>query len=332
MLDRRRRQFITLLGSAAAWPLAARAQQTERMRQVGLILPYAQDDPEAQSRVKAFRYGLRDVDWVEGRNIRIDYRFSGIDPTQIKQSVAEMVSLAPDLIVANTIPVLTALRQTTSTIPIVFTVVNDPVGQGFVSSLARPGGNITGFSFIEPSMVGKWIGILKDIAPDLSRVALMFNPDTAPYYDVFLRSFERQPRSVAVEVSAAAVRDTAEIEQVIARLAQQPGSGLIAASDAFVVFHRDAILKPAKMHRVPVISGYRQFVLEGSLVSYGPDPSDIFRRTGSYVDRILRGEKPADLPVQSPTKYELIVNIKTAKALGLQIPDKLLALANEVIE
>jgi putative tryptophan/tyrosine transport system substrate-binding protein len=328
-----RRAFITLLGGAAAtWPLAARAQQTERMRQVGLILPYAQDDPEAQSRVKAFRNGLRDVDWVEGRNIRIDYRFSGIDPTQIKQSVAEMVSLAPDLIVANTIPVLTALRQTTSTIPIVFTVVNDPVGQGFVSSLARPGGNITGFSFIEFSMVGKWIGILKDIAPDLSRVALMFNPDTAPYYDVFLRSFERQPRSVAVEVSAAPVRNTAEIEQVIARLAQQPGSGLIAASDSFVVFHRDAILKPAKMHRVPVISAYRQFVLEGSLVSYGPDPSDIFRRTGSYVDRILRGEKPADLPVQSPTKYELIVNIKTAKALGLQIPDRLLALADEVIE
>jgi len=329
----RRREFIALVGSSVvAWPLAARAQQPERMRRVGLILPYAQDDPEAQSRVKAFRYGLRDVSWVEGRNIRIDYRFSGIDPTQIKQSVAEMVSLAPDLIVANTVPVLTALRQATSTIPIVFTVVNDPVGLGFVSSLARPGGNITGFSFIEFSMVGKWIGILKDIAPDLSRVALMFNPDTAPYYDVFLRSFERQPRSVAVEVSAAPVRDTAEIEQIIARLAQQPSSGLIAASDAFVVLHRDAILNPAKMHRVPVISGYRQFVLEGSLISYGPDPSDIFRRTGSYVDRILRGEKPADLPVQAPTKYELVVNLKTAKALGLQVPDKLVALADEVIE
>jgi len=329
----RRREFIALVGSSVvAWPLAARAQQPERMRRVGLILPYAQDDPEAQSRVKAFRYGLRDVSWVEGRNIRIDYRFSGIDPTQIKQSVAEMVSLAPDLIVANTVPVLTALRQATSTIPIVFTVVNDPVGLGFVSSLARPGGNITGFSFIEFSMVGKWIGILKDIAPDLSRVALMFNPDTAPYYDVFLRSFERQPRSVAVEVSAAPVRDTAEIEQVIARLAQQPSSGLIAASDAFVVLHRDAILNPAKMHRVPVISGYRQFVLEGSLISYGPDPSDIFRRTGLYVDRILHGEKPADLPVQAPTKYELVVNLKTAKALGLQVPDKLVALADEVIE
>ena len=276
--------------------------------------------------------GYATFSWVEGRNIRIDYLFSGIDPTQIKQSVAEMVSLAPDLIVANTVPVLTALRQATSTIPIVFTVVNDPVGLGFVSSLARPGGNITGFSFIEFSMVGKWIGILKDIAPDLSRVAFMFNPDTAPYYDVFLRSFERQPRSVAVEVSAAPVRDTAEIEQVIARLAQQPSSGLIAASDAFVVLHRDAILNSAKMHRVPVISGYRQFVLEGSLISYGPDPSDIFRRTGLYVDRILHGEKPADLPVQAPTKYELVVNLKTAKALGLQVPDKLVALADEVIE
>jgi putative ABC transport system substrate-binding protein len=243
-----------------------------------------------------------------------------------------MVSLAPDVIVANSTPVLAALRQATSTIPIVFAVVNDPVGQGFVSSLARPGGNITGFSFIEFSMVGKWVGMLKDVSPNVSKVALMFNPDTAPYYDVYLRSFERQPRSVAVEVRAVPVRDTAEIEQVIAKLAEQPGSGLIAASDPFVIVHRDAILKAAKMHRVPAISSYRQFVLEGSLVSYGPDPSDIFRRTASYVDRILRGEKPADLPVQSPIRFELIVNMIAAKALGLTVRDSFLLLADEVIE
>jgi putative tryptophan/tyrosine transport system substrate-binding protein len=328
----RRREFIAGLGGALVWPPVARAQQGQRVRHVGVLLPLAEDDPETQSRVKAFRYGLRDVDWVEGRNIRIDYRFSTLDPNQIRQSVAEMVSLAPDVIVANSTPLLAALRQATSTIPIVFAVVNDPVGQGFVSSLARPGGNITGFSFIEFPMVGKWVGMLKDLSPDVSKVALMFNPDTAPYYDVYLRSFERQLRSVAVEVTAAPVRDAADIEQVIARLAQQPGSGLIAASDPFIVFHRDAILKPAQMHRVPVISDYRQFVVEGGLISYGPDASDIFRRAGSYVDRVLRGEKPADLPVQSPTKFELVINVLAAKALGLTMRDSFLLLADEVIE
>jgi putative tryptophan/tyrosine transport system substrate-binding protein len=329
----RRREFITLLGGAAvAWPLMARAQQGQRVRHIGVLLPLAEDDPETQSRVKAFRHGLRDLDWVEGRNIRIDYRFSALDPNQIRQSVAEMVSLAPDMIVANSTPVLAVLRQATSTIPIVFAVVNDPVGQGFVSSLARPGGNITGFSFIEFPMVGKWIGMLKDVSPDVSKVALMFNPETAPYYDVYLRSFEHQPRSVAVEVSAAPVRDAAEIEQVIAKLAHQPGGGLIAASDPFIVFHRDAILQSVKMHRVPAISAYRQFVLEGGLISYGPDASDIFRRAGSYVDRILRGEKPANLPVQSPTKFELVFNRITAKALSFTVRDSFLLLADEVIE
>jgi putative tryptophan/tyrosine transport system substrate-binding protein len=329
----RRREFITLLGgTAAAWPLAARAQQAGGMRRVSLILPLAEDDPEAQSRVRAFRLGLRDVEWVEGRNIRIDYRFSAIDPNRLKENVAELRSLAPDVIVGNSTPVLAALRQATTTIPIVFVVVNDPVGQGFVSSLARPGGNITGFSFIEFSIVGKWIGMLKDVYPDLSRVALMFNPDTAPYYDVYLRSFERIPRSIAVDVSAAPVRNTAEIEQVIAKLGQESGSGLIAAADPFIIVQRDTILKSAKTHRVPTISVYRQFVMEGSLMSYGPDPSDIFRRAGSYIDRILRGEKAADLPVQSPTRFELVVNMITARALGLTVKDSFLLLADEVIE
>src|SRR6266446_6704981 len=329
----RRREFITLLGGAAAvWPLAARAQQGQRMRRVSLLLPLAEDDPEAQSRVKAFKHGLRDVEWVEGRNIRIDYRFSASDPNRLKGYVAELVSLAPDVIVANSTPVLAALRQATTTIPIVFAVVNDPVGQGFVSSLAHPGGNITGFSFLERSMIGKWLGMLKDVCPDLSRVALMFNPVTAPYYDVYLRSFERTPRSIAVDVSAAAVRDVTEIEEVIAKLGQQPGSGLIASSDPFIIFQRGAILRSAKTHRVPTVSSYRQFVLEGSLMSYGPDPSDIFRRAGSYVDRILRGDKAADLPVQSPIRFELVVNMIAAKALGLTIPESFLLLADEVIE
>jgi putative tryptophan/tyrosine transport system substrate-binding protein len=328
----RRREFITLLGGATAWPYAASAQQPGHMRRVLLILPLSEDDAEAQLRVRAFRLGMRDADWLEGRNVRIEYRYSAIDPDRLKSYLAELASLAPDVIVGNSTPVLAGLRRATTNIPIVFVVVNDPVGQGFVSSLARPGGNITGFSFIEFSIVGKWIGMLKDVYPGLSRVALMFNPDSAPYYDVYLRSFERTPRSISVEVSATPVRSSAEIERVIAQLGQEPGSGLIAASDPFIVVQREAILKSVKTHRVPVISGYRQMVLEGGLMSFGPDPADIFRRAGSYIDRILRGEKAADLPVQSPTKFELVVNMLTARALGLEVRDSFLLLADEVIE
>jgi len=329
----RRREFISLLsGAAATWPFAARAQQSGRIRRVGLLVGLAEDDPEAQSRVKAFRFGLRDLDWLEGRNIRIDYRFYAGDPNRAKKDAAELVGLAPDVIVGNGTPAIVALRQTTSTIPIVIAVINDPVGQGFVSSMAHPGANITGFSFIEFPIIGKWIGMLKDVSPDLSRVALMFNPDTSPYYDVYLRSFERIPRSIAVDVSAAPIHDEAEIEQVIATLGRERGSGLIAASDTFIVVHRDAILRSAKAHGVPTVSPYRQFVLEGSLMSYGPDTADIFRRASSYVDRILQGEKTADLPVQSPIKFELSVNMIVAKALGLTLRESFVMLADEVIE
>ena len=328
----KRREFITLLGGAAAWPLAARAQQTERMRRVSLLLGITENDPEAQSRVKAFKQGLRDLGWIDGRNIRVDSRFAASDPVRIKEYVAEFVQLAPDVIVGNSSPVIAALRQATTTIPIVFAVVNDPVGQGFVSSLSRPGGNITGFSFIEFSMVGKWVGLLKDVSPDLWRVALMFNPDTAPYYDVYLRSFERMPWSIAVDVSAAHTRDLAEVEQVIAKLGRERGSGLIIPADPFIVVHREAIQRLAKTHGVPSISPYKQFVIEGGLMSYGPDTAEIFRRAGSYVDRILRGEKAADLPVQSPVKFELAVNLIAAKALGLAVRDSFLVLADEVIE
>jgi putative ABC transport system substrate-binding protein len=284
----KRRQFITLLAGTAAWPLAVHAQQPERMRRVGLLVALPENDPQSQLRVKAFRRGLRDVDLVEGRNIRIDYRFSTNDQSRITASVAELVSLAPDVIVVGSTPVLTALHQATSTIPIVFVIITDPVGQGFVSSLAHPGGHITGFSFTEFSIVGKLISMLKDVSPGLSRVEILFNPDTAPYFDMFLRAFERQ--SVALEVKAAPVRDVAEIEQVIANLGKQPGSGLVVAPDLFVVIHRNAILTSAKVHRVPAISPFRNFVVEGGLISYGPDSIDIWRRASVYVDRILRGE------------------------------------------
>ncbi|OLB78949.1 MAG: hypothetical protein AUI16_02510 [Alphaproteobacteria bacterium 13_2_20CM_2_64_7] len=328
----RRREFIMLLGGAAvAWPLAARAQK-EGTPHIGVLLGLADGQPETRSRVKAFQKGLRDLGWVEGRNIRVDYRFAGSDSNRIREYTAELVRLTPDVIVGNSTPVLSALRQATSTIPIVFAVVNDPVGQGFISSAANPGGNVTGFSFIEPDLVGKWLTMLKDAAPKISRAKLMFNPAVAPYYDVYLRSFEAIPRSIKAEVAAAPVRDTAEIEATIAKLARDPGNGLIAAADPFIIDNIKEIAQLTLQHRMPAISVYRQFVAEGGLISYGPDPSDIFRRAAGYVDRILKGAKTADLPSQSPTTFELAINLKTAKALGLDVPPTLLALADEVIE
>jgi ABC-type uncharacterized transport system substrate-binding protein len=328
----RRREFIGAFGGAAAWPLAARAQQPERVRRIGLLLGIAENDPEGRARVTAFRQGLQELGWVEGRNIRIDSRFAAGDATRIRAYVADLLMLSPDILVANSTPVIAALRQATSSIPIVFAVVNDPVGQGFISSLARPGGNITGFTFIEFEMVGKWLQMLKEIAPAVARAAIMFNPQTAPYYDVYPRSFEAMPRSVAVELAAAPVRDGAEIETVIAKLGREPGGGLIVPPDPFTVVHRETVMRPAELHRLPVVWSYRQFVKEGALMSYGPDTADIFRRSASYVDLILKGAKPADLPAQSPTKFELAINLKTAKVLGLEIPPTLLARADEVIE
>jgi len=327
----RRRDFIALLGSATAWPLSGHAQQNH-VRRVSVLLGTAENDPEAKSRVKALQQGLRDLGWSEPRNIQIDYRFVASNPDLIKKYVAEVVSLAPDVIVGNTTPVLAALKQATSSIPIVFASVNDPVGQGFISSLARPGANITGFTLIDFPIVGKWLDMLKDAIPNVSRVALMFNQDTAPYYNVYLRSFERESGANATEVMATAVRGAAEIETTIVNLGQNPGSALIAAADPFLVVQRDVIIRLAETHRVPAIYVFRQFVSEGGLMSYGPDPLDIFRRAASYVDRILKGEKPAELPAQAPVKFELVVNLKTAKSLGLRIPEHFLQLADEVIE
>ena len=329
----RRRDFITFAGGAAAmWPLAVRAQHTERMRTVSVLIGLAENDPEAINRVKEFRLGMRDLGWIEGRNVQIEYRFAGTNLASIDKNVAEVVRLAPDVIVANTSAVMVALRPATSTIPIVFAVVSDPVGQGFISNLAHPGGNITGFSFIEPDMVGKWINLLGDVKPNLSRVALMFNPDSVPYFDVYLRSFKALPQQTSVEVEAVHVRSVADVELAVAKLGREPGSGLIAGADAFILAVRGAILKAADQHRVPVISPYRQFVVEGSLMSYGPDAADIFRRSASYVDRVLKGEPPGNLPAQSPVKFELVVSLKTAKALGLSLRESFLQLADEVIE
>ena len=337
---------VVLTGStcngAISSPFSAVRQQLGRSRHghkgrnrcggSACCLASAKKTLKRKGRVKAFRLAMRDLGWIEGRNVQIEYRFAGTNLELIDKHVAEVVRLAPDVIVANSTPVMARLRPATSTIPIVFAMVNDPVGQGFVSNLAHPGGNITGFSFIESEIVGKWINLLGDVKPNLSRVALMFNPDTAPYFDVYLRSFNASPKQTSVEVEAVHVRSVAEVELAVAKLGREPGSGLIAASDVFILAVRGAILKAADQHRVPLISPYRQFVIEGSLMSYGPDTADIFRRSASYVDRILKGEPPGNLPAQSPVKFELVVNLKTAKALGLSLPESFLLLADEVIE
>jgi ABC-type uncharacterized transport system substrate-binding protein len=328
----KRRDFITLLGgTAAAWPLAARAQQPERVRRIGLLMGTA-DDPEGQARVTALKQGLQELGWTDGRNIQIETRFGAADAARIRAHAAELVALAPDVLVCHTTAVIRALRQATSSIPIVMAAVNDPVEQGFVSSLARPGGNITGFAFVDFQMVGKWLEILKEVAPDISRAALMFNPDTSPYYYLYLRSFEAEPRSIAAEVTAAPVRDTGEVEAAFAKFGREPGGGLIVAPDAFTIVHQHLFIRLAQQHRLPAVYFLRTSVAQGALMSYGPDIYDNFRRSASYIDRIFKGAKPADLPVQQPTKFELAINLKTAKALGLQIPEKLLAIADEVIE
>jgi ABC-type uncharacterized transport system substrate-binding protein len=329
----RRREFIRFLGSAAvASPLAVHAQRAEQMRRVSALLGTPESDPETRSRIRAFRLGMRDAGWVEGRNIQIEYSYAGLDRDAINKHVAETIRFAPDVILANSTPVMTELRPATNTIPIVFVVVNNPVGQGFVSNLTHPGSNVTGFSFLEPEIVGKWINLLSDVKPDLSRFTLIFNPDTAAYYDSYLRSFKALKQQASVEVSAAHVRSETEIEQTIAGLAREQHAGLIVAADPYTVSMRAMILKSAEQHHVPLIAPYRFFAVAGALMSYGPDTTEIFRRSSSYVDRILKGERAGDLPVQSPDKFELVVNLKTAKALGLSVPAPFLLLADEVIE
>jgi putative ABC transport system substrate-binding protein len=274
---------------------------------------------------------MRDLDWIEGSNVLIDFRFSGDNLESIERNVAELIKAAPAVIVVFSTPGLKAVRSATSTIPTVFVIVSNPVGQGIVPSLAHPGGSITGFSFVEPEIVGKWINLLSELKPGLSRATLMFNPDTAPFLDSSYRSLTAAPRP-SVEVEVVHVRTADEIESTITKLGNEQGSGLILGSDNFLVNRREPIIKLANQRGVPTISPYRQFAVEGSLVAYGPDTGDISRRASAYVDRILKGERPGNLPVQSPIKFELVVNLKTAKALGLSPRESFLELCDEVIE
>jgi putative tryptophan/tyrosine transport system substrate-binding protein len=331
MSGMRRREFVILLGgsTAAAWPLAARAQN--RLRVVGVLLAMAPDDPEAQQRIKAFEAGLRELGWTEGRNLRLEYRWAVGDATLLRKQATELVGLAPDLILATSTPVLAALRQE-KTLPIVFVQVTDPIGGGFVPNLARPGGSLTGFTSFEFTIGSKWLEALKHVAPAVTRVALIFNPDTAPFAHLFWQPVEAAAPSFDVEPMQAPVRDIGEIEHTIAAFARHASGGLMVLPDVSTTNHRDLIIALAARHRLPAVYPYRYFATSGGLMSYGSDLADIYRRAASYVDRILKGAVPGDLPVQAPTKFEFVINLKTANALGLTVPPRWLGRADEVIE
>ena len=328
----RRREFLSLVGgTVVVWPLTARAQQPERMRRIGALIVFAENDPEQRARHTAFLNRLEELGWKEGRNLRIDYRFSEGDPERMRSHARELVALSPDLILVQTNPALTALRQTTSTVPCVFVQVSDPVGSGFIKSLAHPGGNITGFTNFEPEMGGKWFEVLKENAPDIVRAVVLLHPDLS-VHSAYLRAAEMAGRRFGTAMIAAEVRNVADIERAVTALAVEPRSGLIVLPHPVHFVHRDQIIALAARHRLPSIYPLRLFANAGGLMSYGINQIDQWLRAASYVDRILKGAKPADLPVQQPTKYELVINLKTAKALGLTIPPSVLARADEVIE
>jgi putative ABC transport system substrate-binding protein len=328
----RRRDFIALLCSAFASSFAARAQQSERVRRIGALLRVGRDDPATEHDLQAFRKGLRDLGWAVGRNLQIDYRYAGADLAQIRAYAEELVRLPEEVILAHGSLALAALRLETQTLPIVFVRVADALGRGFVASLAHPGGNVTGFSSFEYEIIGKWLGLLKEVAPGLVQVALMFNPETAPYGPGFLRSLETTAPSFAVKVTGALIRARDDVEGAMAALGRDGRSGLIVLPDAFTDVYREEIVTLDAQNRVPTVSGYRYFAIAGGLISYGIDSSDSYWRAASYVDRILNGAKPADLPVQQPVRFELVINLKTAKALGLDVPLYLQQIADEVIE
>jgi putative ABC transport system substrate-binding protein len=327
-----RRDFITLLGGAAAgWPVAARAQQTGAVRRVGVLLAYDENDPETRRDVSAFNQALADLGWTDGRNVRRDLRWAGADNSRIQVLAQELVSLKPDIILAGSTPATVALQQETRTIPIVFVNVSDPVTSGIVTRLDRLSGNITGFATLEASLGGKWLELLSEIAPGLKRIAIMFNPDTAPV-TAYVASFEMAARAHRVEPIIARVHSDGEIETAINALGHEPRGGLVAMPDVFLEQHRAPILMAAARNNVPAVYYLPDFARDGGLLSYGVDRADVFRRAATYVDRILRGETPGDLPVQYPTKFEMVLNLKTAKTLGLTVPPNLLAVADEVIE
>jgi len=329
----KRREFITLLGSAtAAWPLVARAQQSDRIKRVGVLIGFAENDPAVQSWLAAFRGALAKLGWTEGNNLRIELRWASYDSDKMKTFAKELVDLRPDAILSVTTPVTGALVRETQTIPIVIATVADPISSGFVTNLGRPGGNVTGFALYEPSMGGKWLELLKRIAPGVTRVALLFNPATTVPVKFYMSSIEAAASSFAIQASTAPVRAKDEIEGVIAALAGNPGAGLIVMPDLFNTINRDSIIAVAARYRVPAIYFFRSFADSGGLASYGPDFAEQYPRAAEYIDRILKGEKPGDLPIQMPVKVPLIINLKTANALGLDVPLRLLNAADEVIE
>jgi putative tryptophan/tyrosine transport system substrate-binding protein len=327
----KRRQFITLIGGAAAWPLAARAQQRERMRRIGVLLPATPDDAQYQDWAGAFAQGLAQLGWSIGRNVRIDTRWATVNAEAIRRQAAELVAVTPDVILAPGASTVGPLLQATRTVPIVFAIVADPVGAGFVDNLARPGGNATGFMVFEYGIGGKWLELLKEIAPGVTRVAALRDPAT-PSGAALFGVIQAMAPSLRIEVNHINVREATDVRRAVTALAQSANGGLIVLPAPSTVINRDLIIELAAQYRLPAVYFESAFVAAGGLMSYGPDQTDQFRQAAGYVDRILKGEKPADLPVQTPTKYELAINLKTAKALGLQIPDRLLALADEVIE
>jgi putative ABC transport system substrate-binding protein len=328
----RRREFIAGLGGAAAWPLAARAQQGNRVRRIGVLTPLDENDPFWKSRVSAFTQALADLGWTDGRNVRIDLRWYGDDINRIRALAQELVGLRPDVILTSTTAATVAVQQETRTIPIVFVNVVDPVVSGLVARLDRPSGNITGFATEQASLGGKWLELLSEIAPGLKRAAIMFNPDIAVTPAVFMPSLETAARALKVALSIAPVHSDVEIEAAVIALGREPGGGLVVITDIFTLAHRAPIIAATARNNIPAVYAYSDFARDGGLLSYGPDVVDISRRAATYVDRILRGEKPGDLPVQLPTKFEMIVNLKTAKALGLAVPPSILLRATEVIE
>jgi len=317
----RRRAFITLLGGAAiAWPLSGSTQQLDRVRRIGVLMGFLESDPEAQARVAAFREGLQKLGWTEGRNVQIDTRWAALDAQAMQRFAKELVGLQPDVILAHTTPATLAAQQETRTIPIVFVQVADPVGSGLVASFSRPAANVTGFTTVEPTMGGKWLEVLKEVAPRVARVASVFNPATAPYSEHYLNSFKAAAASFGVEAIVARVHDATTLESAISAQAREPNGGLIVLPDLSMANYRDAIIALAARHRVPAIYPFRYFAASGGLLSYGSDPLDQVARAATYADRILKGTSPSELPVQAPVKFELVINLKTAKALGLDVP------------
>ncbi|SDT61546.1 ABC transporter substrate-binding protein [Bradyrhizobium canariense] len=328
----RRRDFFTLFGGSFAWPLVARAQPRDGIRRLGVLLANHENDPVGQGFAAALVRGLGALGWREGGNLRIDWRWTGGDPALFERYAGELVALGPDALFAQSSPSVVALRKKTATIPIVFAMVTDPIGQGFVASLAHPGGNVTGFSDFDPSMAGKWLGMLTQITPPVGRIAVLYNPATTPHAGLMRRAIEEAAPSFAVTARIAPCGDDAEIETTMTALAREQRAGLLVLTDIFTIVHRDTIIASAARHRMPAVYFDRSFTAAGGLMSYGIDYADLFYRSATYVDRILNGAKATDLPVQQPTKFELVINLKTAKAQGIEISPTLLATADEAIE